>query len=116
MPGIHDVSVMVVAPSVVAPDILLHLPGQLLEVRSYTLSLHRAVVRADAPLPVGTELRVVFLNPSGPLSLKGTVRWVREGEMGVYFEALSPAQTADLQRVLRALGVSDQSGMVRAPG
>lgn len=106
---------MDVLPSVVPPDVLLHLPGRLVEIPSYSLRLHRIVVRCDHDLPCGTLLRVVFLTPSGPLSLHGTVRWVRDGEIGIVFGTLAPAQRAELRRILALHGRPDRSGVRRAP-
>jgi len=111
---IHAAREMEPAPSLAPPEALLHLTGRLVEVRSYSLRMHRIVVRCEGELPYGTELRVVFLEPSSPLSIAGTVRWSRDGEMGIYFMPLSPGKNAELARILEAHGRPDRSGVVRA--
>ena len=110
----HAAGEMEPAPSLAPPEVLLHLTGRLLEVRSYSLRMHRIVVRCERELAYGTELRVVFLTPSGPLSIGGTVRWARHGEMGIYFAPPSPGTSAELARIIEAHGPPDRSGVVRA--
>ena len=86
----------------VVPVVLVH-GGDDLTAKSRNISLGGMLIESDATLPFGTKVIVRIHLPAmkEPSEISATVRWVRDGSIGLQFGSLRAKETWALNQLTK---------------